>query len=116
MGKSIKLKDGKTVRWPEDSDLKEILNQLSNDDIIGSSILSKDATTVDRIKFSLCAKILEYKHNKNLSQKDLAEKMNLDEPEISRILHYKIERYSIERLLTYAQLIYPKLTLEVLAA
>jgi predicted XRE-type DNA-binding protein len=116
MGKSIKLKDGKTVRWPDDNDLKEILNQLSNDDVMGSSVLSKNATAADKIKFSLCAKILEYKQNKKLSQKELAEKMNLDEPEISRILHYKIERYSIERLLIYAQLVYPKLTLEVLAA
>nr|MBP9694340.1 aldehyde dehydrogenase family protein [Alphaproteobacteria bacterium] len=42
-----------------------------------------------------------------------AEKIGLDEPETSRVLHYKIERYSIERLLGYATILYPKLTVEI---
>jgi len=59
---------------------------------------------------------LEYKLSNKLTQKELAEKLGLDEPETSRVLRYKIERYSIERLLGYATILYPKLTLEVLAA
>jgi predicted XRE-type DNA-binding protein len=51
-----------------------------------------------------------------MTQKELAEQIGLDEPETSRVLHYKIERYSIERLLEYAMTLYPNLTVEVLAA
>jgi predicted XRE-type DNA-binding protein len=116
MSRKIALKDGSTVRYPEEKDLNEILKKLSADDVVGSTVIPKNASESDKIKYKLCRKILEYKLNNNLNQKELAEKIGLDEPETSRVLHYKIERYSIERLLGYATALYPKLTLEVLAA
>ncbi len=116
MARKIELKDGSIVRYPEEKDLKEILKDLSSDDVVGSTVIPKNAPESDKIKYKLCSKILEYKLAKNLSQKELAEKIGLDEPEASRVLHYKIERYSIERLLGYAVILYPKLTIEVLAA
>lgn len=116
MARKIELKDGSIVRYPEEKDLKEILKKLSADDVLGSTVMPKNAPESDKIKYKLCRKILEYKINKNLTQKELAEKIGLDEPDASRILHYKIERYSIERLLGYALVLYPKLTIEVLAA
>jgi predicted XRE-type DNA-binding protein len=116
MARKIKLKDGSTVRYPDEKDLSEMVKKLSSDQVIGSSVLPKDAPETDKIKYKICAKILEYKTAKNLTQKELAKKLGLDESETSRVLHYKIERYSIERLLEYARTIYPKLTIEVLAA
>jgi predicted XRE-type DNA-binding protein len=116
MSRKIKLKDGSTVRYPEEKDLQDILKKLSFDDVIGSTVIPKNAPESDKIKYKLCGKILEYKLVKNMTQKELAEKIGLDEPETSRVLHYKIERYSIERLLGYAMTLYPKLTIEVLAA
>ena len=116
MSRKIQLKDGRTVRYPEENDLKEIGGKLSSDEVVGSTVVPLDAPEGDKIKFKLCVKILEYKISHDLTQKELAEKIGLDEPEISRVLHYKIERYSIERLLGYALILYPKLTIEVLAA
>ena len=116
MAQNIKLKDGSTVRYPDDIDVKSMIDQLSSDTVVGSSVLPKNASEADKIKFKLCAKIVEYKLEHKISQKELAEKLGLDEPETSRVLHYKIERYSIERLLGYAKTLHPKLTLEVLAA
>ena len=116
MARKIELKDGSTVRYPDEKDLQDILKKLSSDEVIGSTVIPKNAPESDKIKYKLCGKILEYKIAKNLTQKELAEKIGLDEPETSRVLHYKIERYSIERLLGYAMVLYPKLTIEVLAA
>ena len=108
MARKIELKDGSIVRYPEEKDLKEILKDLSSDDVVGSTVIPKNAPESDKIKYKLCSKILEYKLAKNLSQKELAEKIGLDEPEASRVLHYKNERYSIERLLGYAVILNPK--------
>lgn len=116
MSRSLKLKDGSSVRYPDEKDIKSILDQLSSDKVIGSSVIPKNASESDKVKFKLCSKIVEYKLKQKLTQKELAEKLGLDEPETSRVLHYKIERYSIERLLGYAKILHPKLTLEVLAA
>ena len=116
MARKINLKDGSTVSYPDEKDLNDIIKKLSSDEVIGSSLLPANAPAADKIKFSLCRKILEYKTAHKLSQKELAEKLGLDEPEISRVLHYKIERYSIERLLEYALILYPNLSIEILAA
>jgi len=116
MARKIKLKDGSTMRYPDEKDLKEVLKELSSNDVIGSTVIPKDASASDKIKYKLCGKILEYKLFKHITQKELAEKIGLDEPETSRVLHYKIERYSIERLIGYALILYPNLTIEVLAA
>lgn len=116
MARHAKLNDGSTVRYPNEKDITDVLKKLSSDDVIGSTVIPEDAPESDKIKYKLCGLIVKYKLSKNLNQKELAEKLDLDEPEISRVLHYKIERYSIERLLSYAITIYPKLTLEILAA
>jgi len=116
MARNVKLKDGSTIRYPNEKDIQEVLEKLSSDDVMGSTVIPDDALESDKIKYKLCSLIVKYKLSKKLNQKELAEKLGLDEPETSRVLHYKIERYSIERLLNYATAIYPKLTLEVLAA
>ncbi len=116
MARNIKLSDGSTVRYPDEDKLKKIIDRLSSDQVMGSTVLSTDASEVDKIKYNLCALIVKYKLEKKINQKDLAEKLGLDEPETSRVLHYKIERYSIERLLGYAKILYPNITLQVLAA
>ncbi len=116
MARKIKFKDGSTARYPEEKDLRDMLKNLSSDDVIGSTVIPKNASEGDKIKYKLCGKILEYKLANNMTQKELAEKIGLDEPETSRVLHYKIERYSIERLLGYAMALNPKLKIEILAA
>jgi len=102
--------------WPNEKDLKEIRDRLSSDRIEGSLFLGKDAPLPDRIKQELCSKIVEYHVTHKTSQKKLAEKLGIDEPEMSRILHYRIGRYSIERLIGYLEILYPKLSVKLLAA
>ena len=51
-----------------------------------------------------------------ITQKQLADKLGVDEPEMSRILHYKIERYSIDRLVGYLEVLYPKMSVKLFAA
>lgn len=116
MARKIQLTDGSSIRYPEEKDLQDILKKLSSDEIVGSTVIPKNAPESDKVKYNLCALIVKYKIENNINQKDLAENLGLDEPETSRVLHYKIERYSIERLLGYAIILYPNLKIEVLAA
>jgi predicted XRE-type DNA-binding protein len=113
--KKFKAKPSNT-RWPDEKTLSEIRARLSSDEVQGSTVLGPNAKLVDRIKHNVCSKIVQFHLNSNLSQKELADKLNVDEPEMSRILHYKLERYTIDRLLGYLEILYPKVGLEVFAA
>ena len=117
MKKSKKIKAKvSTAKWPSENELEGIREYLSSDNVEGSTVLGPDAPLVDRIKQDLCSKIVQYHLNNKVTQKDLAEKLGVDESEMSRILHYKLERYSIDRLVGYLEILYPKVRFEVLAA
>ena len=102
--------------WPDEKKLAAIRERLSSDAVMGSTVLAHDAPLADRIKENLCSKIVQFQIKSQITQKDLAIRLNVDEPEMSRILHYKIERYSIDRLLGYLEILYPQVKFEVFAA
>lgn len=102
--------------WPTESVMAEIRDRLSADTVEGSRVIGPDSPLVDRIKQNLCSKIVEYKIRNKLTQKQLAKLLDVDEPEMSRILHYKIQRYTIDRLVGYVELLYPNMKFRLLAA
>ncbi|MGK5084763.1 XRE family transcriptional regulator [Bdellovibrionota bacterium FG-1] len=117
MPKSKKIQArNSNVRWPSEEALKVIRERLSSEEIEGSRVLGPNAPLAERIKQNLCSKIVEYRAKHQITQKQLAEKLGVDEPEMSRILHYQIDRYSIDRLIGYLEILYPKVSFEVSAA
>lgn len=118
MAKQSKYKrvEALDVKWPSSKKVKAIVKELSSKKIMGSFVMPPNAPQADKIKYDLCSKIVAYRRIHDLSQKALAEKIGVDEPEMSRILHYKIERYSIERLIEFLIILYPKAKFELKAA
>lgn len=115
MTKSKKIRTkASRARWPSERELAEIRERLSN--VEGSTVLGAEASLTDRIKQNLCSKIVEYHLKHGVTQKELAVKLGVDEPEMSRILHYKLERYTIDRLVGYLEILYPHVNFEVFAA
>ncbi len=110
------MSETKRKNWPDEKKLAEIRERLSSNEIMGSTVLDASAPLVDRIKANICSKIIQYQLETQITQKDLAVKLHVDEPEMSRIIHYKLERYSIDRLLGYLEILYPNLKFEVIAA
>jgi predicted XRE-type DNA-binding protein len=94
----------------------ELRDYISYELVSGSTQISKDAPLVDQIKYRLCAQIVRFHLSNEVPQRELASKLDIDHPEMSRILHYKIERYTIDRLIRYVEILYPHLSIEVHAA
>ncbi len=113
--KKVKARTSKT-RWPSEKTLAEIRDRLSSDEIQGSTVLGPNADLVDRIKEKLCSKIVEFHLKSGITQKELANKLGVDGPEMSRILHYRVERYTIDRLIGYLEILYPNVDVQVFAA
>ena len=93
--KNKKIKRQQTqILWPKEKVLNKIRKRLSSPTIQGSRVIGSDAPLVDRIKQDLCSQIVKFYMENNLTQKDLGMKLDIDAPEINRILHYQIDRYS----------------------
>ncbi len=83
---------------------------------LGRSLLSDDASEVERAKYKACEIIIRYRQNAGLKQKDLARLLANDEARMSEVLHYRIENFTLDRLIGYAQTLYPRLKLSLEAA
>ena len=109
-------KSGKGTSFPDSKTLAGMRKRLSSSRVLGSAVLSKNATQLDRAKFRACEMIIRFRHKAGISQKELAARLGVDESRVSEILHYKVEGFTLDRLIGYAQVLYPTLKLDLNAA
>ena len=103
--------------FPDEVTLKRIREKLSDPNYRGGNLaLPKNATEVDRAKYQLCQLIARYQREHALLQKDIARKIGADESRTSDILRGKIESFTLDRLISYAEKLHPRLRVQVTAA
>jgi predicted XRE-type DNA-binding protein len=110
------MKNKTDLLYPSRAKLDEIRKRLSDPGVMGSSLLPDDATQIDRAKFKACEAIIKFRRKNELKQKDLAARLGIDQSRMSEILHYKIEGFTLDRLISYAQILYPDLKIDLTAA
>ncbi|OFZ63222.1 MAG: hypothetical protein A2328_05510, partial [Bdellovibrionales bacterium RIFOXYB2_FULL_36_6] len=62
-------------------------------------LLTKDASNVDKLKFSLCKEIIIYLKIHKITQVELANILEIDPARLSEIVKYKIDLFTVDRLL-----------------
>ncbi len=75
-----------------------------------------NASKTDLAKYEICQLIAKYRREHNLMQKQIAEQIGVDESRISDLLHGRIEGFTLERVVSYGEKIYPALRIKILAA
>ncbi len=65
-------------------------------------LLSKDASFDDRMKFSLCKLFVRFVLKSGKKAAKLSELIQVPKTRLSDILNYKMESYSVDRLLSFA--------------
>jgi predicted XRE-type DNA-binding protein len=100
----------KTV-FPSEAELSEARELLSKS--IASKPLDKNASAVDKIKHRLFKEFIVYKSAHQITQKNLAIKIGIDEALMSKILHYHFEEFTIDRLIKFLNVLYPNLDFKV---
>jgi predicted XRE-type DNA-binding protein len=101
----------KQTKFPSDAELEEVRERLSKGP--ASKVLPKDASTIDRTKYAICREIVIYKNKKNMTQRELAEKIGENESLISKVVHYNIEEFTIDRLMKFLSEIYPNAEIKI---
>ena len=100
------------IRFPSSEQITKVMKKLEKPNQY-SYVLPKDAGPIDRAKYDVCRKILVYKRKHELTQRQVADLIGIPETRVSEILHYKIWKFSLDRLLEYYLKVNPKLTLKV---
>lgn len=101
----------KSTKFPSESELKKVRDRLSSGP--ASKVLSKNASAIDRTKYAICQEIVIYKNKKNITQRELAEEMGANESLISKVVHYNIDEFTIDRLMKFLNAIYPNAEIKI---
>jgi Helix-turn-helix domain len=71
--------------------------------------LPENLTPLEMAKYEICKQVIRYKRNKNLTTEQLAQKIGLSKAETEDILYYRIDYFTLDRLMIYVNsLISPK--------
>jgi predicted XRE-type DNA-binding protein len=62
----------------------------------------ENPTSLEKMKYDICQSLLGYKLIKKLSTRDIAKRINLSQAETEEILFCRIEKFTLDRLVTYA--------------
>jgi predicted XRE-type DNA-binding protein len=98
------------TKWPSKSQIKEMREKLSRRP--ASRPLHPAATPIDKIKHDICREFVVYKNSSKITQKALAAKIGIDEALMSKILHYNIDEFTIDRLLKFLTTLRPNARLK----
>lgn len=99
------------INWPSESELKTATKKLAK--AKGSARLPLDANILDKTKYALCEEFVKYCLAHNISQRDVAAQLEVNESRISEIVRYRIEKLTVDRLVKYLGKLNPKFKLSV---
>ena len=100
------------MSFPSNKEIQEILKEL--DGVEPTFVLDrKNASAVDKIKYDLCREFVIYMISNKISQVELAERLDLDKARVNKIIKYRIEVFTIDKLLSLFNIISPSSELKV---
>jgi predicted XRE-type DNA-binding protein len=102
---------GVKMSFPKKDEIDEVLKELEKKE--GTAALSPDATPLEKLRFGICQKFLKFKLENNLTQKELAKTLEVDEAKVSKILHHRIKEFSTDRLINLYLKIDPNMEIKV---
>ena len=75
--------------------------------------LPPNATKADRLKYELCKQFVIRLNREKMSQKELAERLGIEPARLNEIVKYRIELFTVDRLLGYVELLDPDINVTV---
>lgn len=97
--------------FPSEKELKSIRKKLEK--IEPSRLLPKNASKADQIKYKLCEKFVVYLMEHDMTQVQLAKKLKVDPSRINEIVKYKIDLYTVDKLMELAERLHLKFDVKV---
>lgn len=102
----------KKQKFPSEKELSKVRELLS----VGpaSRPLPAGADAVQKLKHSICAEFVKFKNSNKISQTQLATLLSIDEALISKIINYYYDEFTVDRLIKFLAILYPKVDVQLL--
>lgn len=97
--------------FPNKKEIERVKKELESIEPV--KLLPKDASKADRLKFELCKQFVIYLRANNMSQVELATELGIEPARLNEIIKYRIELFTIDRLLGYVEKLNPDINVTV---
>lgn len=96
---------------PSRAEMRKVLKKLEKAE--GTLAPPENPTPLQKFRFDLQQRFVSYKLQTKISQREMAERLGIDESKVSKILRNRLNEFSTDRLITLYEKINPKLKLKV---
>ena len=96
---------------PPKHELDEVRKKLEATE--PSRTLPPDASKADRLKYDLCKQFVMRLSREKISQKQLANRLGIEPARLNEIVKYRIDLFTVDRLLGYLELLDPEISVTV---
>ncbi|TDJ04080.1 MAG: transcriptional regulator [Deltaproteobacteria bacterium] len=93
------------MAFPSKKELERVRKKLAKAE--PTYALPLNATQVEKLKFLLCREMISYLLSKKITQNKFAERLDIDPARVSEIVKYKIDLFTVDRLLTLVEKLNP---------
>lgn len=99
------------MAFPSKERVRRALKKLEKSE--GTLAPPANPTRLEKFRHDLQQKFVAYKFDHKISQRELAELLEVDESKVSKILHNRIKEFSTDRLISLYEKLDPKVKLKV---
>jgi predicted XRE-type DNA-binding protein len=102
----------------KDQEFEQTLQELEDPNYAGGGFwsLPENPTALERSKYDICQKILAYQQKHKLTDKEIAQRISLTRGEAEDILFCRIDYFTLDRLITYANELFEPLEIKITKA
>ena len=97
--------------FPDEKELTRARKKLSKAEPTRS--LPKDASKSEKLKYELCRQFVKYILKNEVTQKELAKEIGIEPARLNEIVKYRIDLFTVDRLLGYVERLKPNLKITV---
>ena len=84
------------MSFPSREEIERVSKKLKN--VEGTLLPTSNPTPIEQLRWDICQKFVLYKMNHQITQKELATQIGVDEAKVSKILRHRIEEFTTDRL------------------
>ena len=99
------------MTFRNEKELKKIREKLKK--VEPSRLLPRNASKADKLKYALCQKFVVCLLEHDISQAELARNLNMDTARLNEIVKYKIDLFTVDKLIEFTQRLDPNLEINV---
>ena len=96
---------------PSKKELDRVKRKLAK--VEPTRVLSKNASKSDKLKYELCKQFVKYLIKSKMTQKELAQELEMEPARLNEIVKYRVDLFTVDRLLDYAERLRPNLKVTV---